>query len=377
MAAIVINAFNRPLSLARLLEGLAQAEVPEGVPLLISIDGGGDPEVAELARAFAWPHGSKIVRPQPANLGLVGHFLFCGGLTRELGDIVYLEDDLVVSRQFYRYAIPALEAFRADRRIAGISLNRLANNGYTKLPFQPVLDSGDAFFAQVYWYQGQAYTPRMWADFEDWWRGARRSVETADGLHPLFLPHPRWQNDFFPEAMKYLHTTGRFFAFPRESHTTNYGDPGVHFSGSTGFFQVPLQQHPRSYSFQSIEEATAVYDTFFEILPEKLAAALPGADFDVDLNGTKPPEALRRTRVLTGRPVHRPEATFGLVERPAEMNVLDAVPGHGISLAWPEQVRRSALANLQTEARLQRLYQPQAHSIRRLVVRRIAARFDR
>lgn len=377
MDTLVVNAFNRPHALQRLLDSLARADLPPGTRLVISIDGGGDPAVRTTAERFPWPHGPREIRPHPTNLGLIGHLLACGGLTREFGDLVYLEDDLVVSRQFFRFAAQALDAYRDDPRIAGISLNRLRANGYTKLPFDPVPDAGDVFFTQVYWYQGQAYTPRMWSDFENWWRSARRPVTPEDGLHPLFLPHPRWRNDFFPDAVNYLHQTGRFFVFPRESHSTNFGDPGVHFASSTSFFQVPLQHHPRTLHFTSPDDSAAVYDAFFEILPEKLAAALPGMQFDVDLNGTKPPAALRSDFVLTTRPVRRAERTFALAERPPEMNVLDGIPGRGISLAGREDIRRGRLADLQTEARLERLYLPQAASIRRRLLQRFAEYLER
>ena len=63
LPAIVVNAYNRPAALARLLNSLQQAVYPVGaqVPLIISIDRGGDPQVRVLAENFAWPHGPKTV----------------------------------------------------------------------------------------------------------------------------------------------------------------------------------------------------------------------------------------------------------------------------------------------------------------------------
>ncbi len=43
--------------------------------------------------------------------------------------------------------------------------------------------------------------------------------------------------------------------------------------------------------------------------------------------------------------------TFGLTMRPPEANVLENVPGTGISLARKEDVRYNRLADLQTENR--------------------------
>ncbi len=349
--AILINAFNRPGSLKRLLHSLLFASIPDNTPLVISIDAGGDPYVPDIASSTQWPFGEKTVLLQPKPLGLIGHFLYCGGLTGQFGDIIYLEDDLIVSRQFCAFAHQALSAYRSDERIAGISLNRLHFNGYTQLPFEPRLDSSDTFFAQVYLPHGQAYTPEMWSAFERWWHTDRRPITRADGLHPLFLPHSRWKADFFPSAMHYLASSGRFFVFPRESMSVNSGDAGVHFNHSTRFFQTPLQHERNLFRFCSMDDAGAVYDSYQEIQPDRLSDALPGYTFDVDLNGTKPPEALKRPWTLTTRPVRRAEMTFGLTMRPPEANVLENVPGTGISLARKEDVRYNRLADLQTENR--------------------------
>lgn len=375
--AILVNAFNRPHSLRRLLESLVRASIPVDTQLVISIDGGGDPAVRQFAEDFLWPFGEKLVSAHRENLGLVAHFLYCGGLTRSHGDIIYLEDDLVVSRRFYAYARSALETYRSDVRVAGISLNRLRLNGYTQLPFEPVLDDSDVFFAQVYWYQGQVYTPRMWTQFETWWQNERRPITLTDGLHPLFLPHKRWQDDFFPDAMHYLNATGRFFVFPRESHTTLFGDPGTHFTHATDVFQVPLQNIRADFRLPPLSDALAVYDSFFELLPDKFTGSLPLSAFDVDLNGTKPPEALRRPYTLTTRPVHAAKQTFALRMHPPEMNVLEAVPGTGISLAKADQVRRSRISDWITAHRLRRFHARGQFSLRQAIADRVAGLLDR
>ena len=376
LPTIVVNAYNRPLALERLLASIQKAAIPSGARLILSIDAGGDQQVRKIAETTSWPHGEKEVHVHKENLGLVEHLRYCGGLSQIHGDIVYLEDDLVVSRQFYTFACRALEAYRTDGRIAGVSLNRIHSNGYTQMPFEPALDASDAFFAQIYWYQGQAYTPQMWAGFERWWT-KRRPITPADGLHPLFLPHPRWHNDFFPDAMHYLAETGRTFVFPRESHTTNFGDAGTHFPSATRAFQVPLQHRRVEYRLGTLEDALAVYDSFFEILPEKLAPAIPHAEFDVDLNGSKPPSALRTDLVLTTRPVRRAQKSFALALRPPEMNVLESVPGTGISLARRDDVLRGAHADRIAGMRLRRFHRRGMVSLRQALLDRLALWLDR
>ncbi|MBI3176825.1 MAG: hypothetical protein HYZ35_02430, partial [Chloroflexi bacterium] len=111
--AIVLSAYNRPQALERLLASLQKAAYPAegGIPLVISIDGGKNgihPEVRNVAEQFVWPFGPKEVLCHERHLGLVGHVLFCGGLTGTYGDVIFLEDDLLVSPVFYAYATQAL-----------------------------------------------------------------------------------------------------------------------------------------------------------------------------------------------------------------------------------------------------------------------------
>ncbi len=377
MLPIIVNAYNRPASLARLLASIGSAEVPAGTPLIISIDHGGDADVLQVAETFGWARGPKEIIAQPRKLGLVGHFRFCGGLTRQWGALICLEDDLVVSRQFHNFAAQALAVCGDDPRLAGISLNRPWFNGYTHTPFEPVLDDADNFFFQVYWYQGQVYTPEMWDAFESWWRGSPGGVTPQDGLHPMFLPGPRWGNDFFPKGMQYLAATGKTFLYPRESHTTNFGDAGTHFGQATPFFQVPLQHFRETYRLRGLDSARGVYDSFYELAPDKLAPALGETAFDVDLNGTKPAEALRHDLVLTTRPVRRAVRTFGDALRPLEMNVLEGTPGSGIALARREDVREGWLDNLRFERRRHAWYARREIPLRRRLLYRLLERLDR
>ncbi len=333
---IVVNAHNRPGSLVRLLGSLARAQVDPGTRLAISIDPGGDPKVLQAAELFTWPFGAKEVIDVERKLGLVGHFLRCGDLTESYGDIIYLEDDLYLSPQFYRFSRQALEFYRSDPRVAGISLNHLHFNGYTHNPFWPLPDRGDTYFMQVYWYQGQVYSPSMWRMFRHWWDQSDRTVRPSDGLHPLFLPGPHWRDDFFPPAMKYLQETDRFFVFPRQAYSTNFGDPGTHFRQRTTLFQTPLQVHQKDLDFLELDDSASVYDGYYELVPDRLSAIIEGP-FDVDLNGTRPLSSRKTDRILTTCRVNNSSRSWGLSLRPPELNVLEGIDGSGIALAnWQD-----------------------------------------
>src|SRR5690606_5675622 len=127
---------------------LAAVQGAQDVPLVISIDRGGDQFTAVVAEAeqFAWPFGEKRVLVRERPLGLVAHVFACGDLVDEFGAIILLEDDLVVSPMVYRYAASALAFYANEPRVAGISLNALWFHGITHQPFTPYLDDGDVFF---------------------------------------------------------------------------------------------------------------------------------------------------------------------------------------------------------------------------------------
>ena len=125
--AIVVVAYNRPAALRRLLGSLAGVQGAVAVPLVISIDAGGEyfADVLAVAQQFRWPFGEKRIIEQERPLGLINHVFACGDLVDEYGSIILLEDDLFVSPQAYRYATAALDFYDYDPRVAGISLNAI------------------------------------------------------------------------------------------------------------------------------------------------------------------------------------------------------------------------------------------------------------
>lgn len=353
MPAIVVPAYNRPVALARLLASLETADVPAGARLVISIDRAaqakhapGNEAVRRLTHRFQWSHGPKEVVTHADHLGLVGNISYCGGLTESFGAIILLEDDLIVSRRFYDYAQQALACYAAEPRLAGISLNALWFNGFTHQPFIPLPDDGDVFFLQLSTPQGQVYTAAQWADFAGWTAVHGHQVTAFDDVHELFTRFPA--DDWLAIKAKYLSATDKYYVYPRESLTTNFGDPGTHFARRTALFQVPLQQLRREFRFLPFERAVAVYDGFYELLPERLgrlAEHFRGLSFDVDLYASKAPHQLRAEHTLTTRPCRLPLAAFARALRPLEANVIAGVAGDDIYLARREDVetgRRSA-----------------------------------
>lgn len=351
-ASIVINAYNRPHSLARLLHSIGSSHYPTNIeiPLVVSLDDADrHPEVEEVARQFPWTRGPKEIICRLEPLGLLGHFYACGNLAEKYGAIIYLEDDLLVSPVFYFYASQALEFYKADARIAGISLYNLWFNGYTHGPFTPYLDEADVFFLQVPYTQGEAFTADQWAGFRSW---QSNHAQWPSGAYPL---HESWSHfqpdDWFPSWTRYVVATGRFFVYPRVSLSTGTGDAGTHFSQASSFFQVPLQQEKTSYQLKPLDDSLAVYDSFFEILPERLdrqTELIHGYEYTVDLNATRSKANISTEYVLTTRQCRRPLFTFGKSMWPIEANVVQRIPGKGINFCRKEDLLWGRWAELQT-----------------------------
>jgi hypothetical protein len=354
--AVVVIAYNRPASLARLLRSIAAASYrPDAeVPLVVSIDRGEqgiDAEVAGVAADFPWQFGPKRVVEREKRLGLVEHFRACGRLSVEYGAVVLLEDDLVVSPAYHSFARQVTDCYADDKRIAGACLYRLWFNGFTQEPFEPVDDGNDAFFLGVPYTQGLVFRAAQWSRFE----AHQSTPATLAGrkLHPSFRRFAA--DEWFPALASYVAAEGKYFAFPRSSLVTGWGDAGSHFETPTSWLQTPLQMGPRDYRLPSFDSALAVYDGFFELGPDKLealGASLPVADFDVDLNATKRRRNLEHAYVLTTRPVRRAVTAFGLTMQPPEANVVYGVPGDAISLAHRRDVYWDRLAGLEARRRL-------------------------
>ena len=382
---IVILAYERPDALRRLLASIESALYPPdaAVSLVISLDGSQRPQGREtlaVARSFDWQHGPKTVLEHDQHLGVVGHFRAAGALARDYGDVILLEDDLTVAPPFYDFASQVLDRYRDDERIAGTCLYGLWFNGFTLEPFTPIDDGGDVFFLGVPHTQGLCFSAAQWAAFDAWWQANRVSAHPA--LHPAFLRFP--PDEWFPNLAAYLAQAGRYFCFPRVSLTVGWGDAGAHFDNRTTWFQAPVQLGRRDYRLPSFDAADAVYDGFFELLPDRLqrlAPALRNHDFDVDLNATKQPSNLRASHVLTSRPARAALARFGLEMTPPELNVVSGVPGTDISLARREDVLWDSGSEAKTRRLLRdyawRRYRPSLRREVRFAATRLLASFRR
>jgi len=333
--AVITIGFNRPRSLERLLHSLSSAryETPD-VPLVISIDFNDSEAGAEsrrIASEFKWAFGPKRVILHEQNLGLRQHVLACGDLSAEYGGVILLEDDLTVSRDYYRFVVQSLAFVVDDASVGGISLYSHATNFINRLPFIPLYDGFDNFYLQIASSWGQAWNTSQWRLFRTWYDALSVQDESNQSLKliPPDAPIPstviNWQNSsWLKYFIWYLAESNRYFLYPRISQSTNHNDSGTHATRASSAWQVPLSIELNSLRFSKLTQSLSVYDSFFEILPDrlrKIAPLLDGYDFDVDLYGSKRDDLLDRPYVLTSRAVSDiPVLGFKLARKPFEAN---------------------------------------------------------
>jgi hypothetical protein len=161
IAPVLLFTFNRPEHTRLTLESLAQNPEFPASPLFIYCDGARNDadaarveETRELVRA--WPHPDKTVIERDHNWGLANSIIDgVTNLCEAHGQVIVLEDDMVVSRYFLDYMNAALEKYRDDERVISI-------HGYSF----PAAGLPEAFFIKGANCWGWATWKRGWDLFE-------------------------------------------------------------------------------------------------------------------------------------------------------------------------------------------------------------------
>lgn len=263
MIAIVPVGYNRPDSMRRLLETLGNADyMGDEVALYISIDkGNNQQQVVDVAEVFEWKHGEKCIRAFPQKQGLRNHILQCGDLTEKYDAVVVLEDDLQVSRAFYKYVKAAIKYYDGDKRISGISLYSYRVNEFNEMPFQAAYNGYDVFLMQVAQSWGQCWTKRMWKEFRNW--PIADAEKLPDGTYmPNRIFHwgaTSWKKNF----MAYLTLEKKYVVYPYFSYSNNMSEAGTHRDNDTADYQVALVEDSDQWRFPTFDDAIK-YDVFFE-----------------------------------------------------------------------------------------------------------------
>jgi hypothetical protein len=326
---IIVATYNRPSSLKRILKSVSLANYInyKDIRLVISIDGGGNnhSETLEVATNFEWRYGEKIIIDREHNIGLRNHIISCGDFSLKYENVIVLEDDLLVSKNFYQYSAESLKYFGSDENIAGISLYSYVYNENSGTVFMPLQDGYDNYFMQVPSSWGQVWTKKQWGDFKTFYNDCPKIKN--DDLLPSTInswSEASWKKYFF----LYLVRKNLFFVYPQQAHSTNFADCGTHVQNSINnrLYQVPLEYctENRKYRLLSFEKSLNKYDVFFELLPDSLIKMGIEIDQDtcIDLEGTKPLSLISHKYLLSSKFCKKPIKTFALDLYPIINNIL-------------------------------------------------------
>lgn len=330
--AIVIVAYNRPYALINLLKSINEANYIEtDISLVISIDYENSKEhleVVKIVEDFSWRFGEKLIIKHEINLGLKEHVLTCGDLVDKFGSIIMLEDDLFVSPFYYTYSSKALLFYDNCDEIGGISLYSHKKNILNAFPFELIPEGKDMFFLQIASSWGQCWTKRQWNEFRIWLEGSNNNEWDKVPVGIANWPRTSWLKLF----IKYLIYTNKFFAYPKDSMSTNFGFCGTHFTQKSVEYQVPLFLG-EEIKLNEIKNTVNVYDSFFEIIPSRLIRLRPelkNVDFSIDLYGLKDLNSISTKFIISSKQNknYKNKESYGLEFKPAVLNVVNNCKGN-------------------------------------------------
>ena len=340
--AIIVVAYNREKSLMRLLDSLNRAQYGEDrIPLIISIDLSENKKVRDVAEKFEWLHGEKCIRVFEKKQGLRQHVLQCGDYLKQYEAIAVFEDDLIVAPGYYQFLKEVVPFYKEDERIAGISLYSHRWNATVDRVFEPIRTDKDIFYMQYAQSWGQIWMRNQWNAFYEWYEKLI-SEEPGDHLDLEKIPINvyRWpKSSWLKYHIMYCVFEDKYFVYPYESLTTNCSEAGEHSRKQTWRYQVSMPVTVQSnYKLERLGNGGICYDAFFENQNLAQYLDIEESELCVDLYGGKPGN-MGKKYWLTNKYVkgEKEKATFGLVLRPMDLNIVFHTEGRDFFLYESEK----------------------------------------
>lgn len=331
--AIVVVGYNRCDSLKRLISSLQKVDyMGDSIDLIISIDNSGTDVVETYANTVAWKYGEKIIRTFPERQGLRNHILQCGDFTEDYTAIAVFEDDIFVSPDFYNYMKQAVEFYKDDESIAGISLYNHMFCENCQRPFLAQKGNYDNYFLKYAQSWGQIWMTKQWRQFRQWYKNNDGDIISSDKIPECLR---KWANtSWLKYHIEYCILENKYFVYPYDSLSTNFVELGQHCKIPSSVYQVPmLYGHKEQYNFCRFGAEDGVYyDAFFEreIGIDRLKISKDDVVFDI--NGIRKVDAQKRYFVSSQQLGYKILEEYGYKLRPAEMNILFGIEGKSIYL---------------------------------------------
>ncbi|WP_167261905.1 glycosyltransferase [Alkalibacillus almallahensis] len=327
----MVVTYNRPSSLERLLKALKNSYYGnDNVDLIISIDKSDKEKVVkEIADNYNWNVGNKYVRTFKERQGLRNHILKCGDLTNSYEAVIIFEDDIVPAENFYKFSKEALNYYKNDSKIAGISLYSPLINEMAEKPFAPMQDHSDVYFIQSAQSWGQCWSKEMWNDFRSWYENNNTLKTGYDMPSKIYSwPETSWKKFY----MKYIVETNKFFVYPYISLSTNASEIGEHAKQQSNMYQVPLLHGIKDYKFTDFENGIK-YDVFFENMEiGECYLGINNSNLCVDLYGTKNHNFYKRYVLTKKRMNYNVIKRYSLSFKPHDVNIIFDETGDDIYL---------------------------------------------
>lgn len=330
--ALVVIGYNRIPGMLRLLNSLEHADYGnDQVTLIVSLDNCGNSEPEKAAKNFVWSHGEKIVRTFPERQGLRKHILSCGDYLNTYDAIAVLEDDLIVSPAFYDFMKQAVEFYKDEKSIAGISLYSHKLNVNRDLPFIPQPDAYDNFFMQFAQSWGQVWMKKQWFEFEKWYEEHAEEPVEADNVPAFVSSWPK--TSWLKYHIKYCISENKYFVYPYHSFTSCYSDAGEHCKEANTIFQVPLvRKAGMQFRFCKDLKEGICYDAFFERQGIACFTGCKESELCIDLYGTKGNREKKRYWLTRELLPYEVVESYDFCLRPQECNVMEHISGDCIYL---------------------------------------------
>ena len=331
--AIIVVGYNRPNSLKRILNSINKAHYKtEDITLIISLDkANNEEEVVKVAENFFWKHGQKIIRRFSERQGLRNHILQCGDLSNKYGSVIIIEDDLLVSPDYYEYTSSALQFYENEECVTGIALYSHEWNGYARKNFVPIADEFDTYLGQYSITWGQCWTKKWWNQFKTWYLTHEDKLSNNSSI-PININN--WSEKSWGKYfVYYIVESNKYYVIPRISRSTNFSDIGEHVRITDNVHQVRLMTGAvKQYNFAPTDKAQK-YDIYFENL--RVQDFFPKYKEDgitIDLGGYGRNSGKNRYILSTLCLPYKIINSYGLQLRPYEMNIINEVPGNSIFL---------------------------------------------
>jgi hypothetical protein len=339
---IVIPVYNRLKSITRLINSLLNAKITGDVNLYISCEGNVSSDVLSFVKEISWSHGEIIIIEQSEQLGVDKHNLVCMKMSKKLGSVLVLEDDLVVSPEFQSY-ITACGGL-VNTQIAGIGLYRYSIIEQNHFPFELMPNNEFVYYQQKACSKGTFYT---WEMLEPYFVFLEKFEGNYSSYH---LPEnvQKWSNEVWEKSFYcYLLENNRYVAYPRYSLTTDFADIGVHMKKQTLKYvhQSPLYLSNKFGYISTIENTENVFDAFYELSPstiKKHNKVLEQYDFETDLYGHKDLKKISTKYLLSSKNTSKSIRGWERRLKPEMNNILVNQEGKFYNLAKTKEFEPKA-----------------------------------